>query len=64
MDIVTLLVWVAVLVIAILAAFWIINQVPMDPKARQIINIVVVAAVAIIAIVVLMRFTGVNSLRL
>jgi hypothetical protein len=58
MEVITLLIWLAVLVIAILVAFWIIAQVPMDPKAKQLINILVVVVVAIIAIYLLLQIGG------
>lgn len=58
MDLVSLLVWLAVLVIVVLVAYWVLNQLPLDPMAKQIITICFVVVVAIIAIGILLRMSG------
>jgi hypothetical protein len=63
MDVVSLLVWLAVFVIVIVVAWWLLNQLPLDPMARQIITIAIVVICAIIVIAVLLRLTGVGSLH-
>jgi len=63
MDLVQLLVIVAVAVIVIIVIYWLLQQVTLDPKIRQIITIAMVVLVAILAIVFLMRIGGMGSVR-
>jgi hypothetical protein len=63
MDLVQLIVIVAVAVIAILVIYWLLQQIDLDPKIRQILTIVMVVAVAIIAIIFLLRLSGMGSVH-
>jgi hypothetical protein len=63
---VEILVYLAVLVIVIAVAYWLLGRLTLDPMIRNIINIVFVVVVAVVAIVILLQLTGVGgpSLRL
>lgn len=58
MDLVTLLIWIAVLAIVVIAAYAILQKVTLDPAVRNIVNVALIAFVAIVAIVILFRFAG------
>lgn len=55
-----ILVYLAVLVIVVIVAYWLLGQIALDPKIRQILNIVFVVVVAIVAIVLLLQLSGVG----
>ena len=57
-----LVVWLAVLVILCLVAWFLLQQVPLPEPARRIVTIVLVVVVALVAIVVLLNLTGVGGL--
>jgi hypothetical protein len=57
-DLVALLVWLAILVIVIIAAYAILQKVTLDPAIRNIVTVALIAVVAIIAIIVLLNLTG------
>ena len=60
-----LLVYLAVLVIVVIVAYWLLGQITLDPKIRQIINIVMVVLIAVIGIGLLLNVAGIGpSLRL
>lgn len=61
MDLVSLLIWLAIVVIVVIAAYAILQKVTLDPAVRQIVNVAVIAVVAIIAIIVLLRFVGTSG---
>lgn len=63
MDLVTLIVWVAVLIIVLLVLWWLLQQLPLDPMAQKIITIAVVVIVAVVAIAFLLKFSGAGSVR-
>ena len=58
MDLIGVLIFLAVLVIVIGVAAWLLGQVNLDPQIKRIINIVFVVVIAIIAIIILLRFAG------
>ena len=58
MDPIGLLVVLAVLVIVIGVAAWLLGQVNLDPQIKRIINVVFVVVIAIIAIAILLKFAG------
>jgi hypothetical protein len=64
MDVISLLIWLAVLVIVIVAAQAILNRVSIDPATRSIINVAVIAVIGIVAIIILLRLGGVGAVRL
>ena len=53
-----LLVWLAVLVIVVLVAWWLMQQLSLPEPVQRIVTIVLVVVVAIIAIGVLLNLTG------
>jgi hypothetical protein len=57
-DLVSLLIWVAVAVIVLVAVYAILQRVPVDPAVRNIINIAVICVVAIVIVIILLKFTG------
>jgi len=57
MDLVTLLIYVAVLVIILVAVYAILQRVPVDPAVRNIINIAVIVLAVVIVIAILLQFT-------
>jgi hypothetical protein len=57
-DLIGLLVFLAVAVIVISVAWWLLSQVSLDPQIRRIITIVMVVVVAIIGIIILLKFAG------
>lgn len=63
MDIVHLIVWLGVLVIAVCVVWWLINQAPLDPMAKKVITIASVVICAVIAIILLLQLGGVGTLR-
>jgi hypothetical protein len=64
MDLVTLIVWIAVLAIVVVAAWYILGQVPLPDPIRRIVLIAMIAVVAVVAIIVLLQFGHVGGLRL
>lgn len=58
MDLIGLMVFLAVAVIVIAVASWLLQQVNMDPQIKKIITIVFVVVIAIIAIIILLKFAG------
>jgi hypothetical protein len=64
MDLVTLLVWVAILAIVIVAAAFILQQVPLPEPMHRIVLIAFVAIVAILAIIILLRFMHVEPVKI
>lgn len=58
MDLISLLVWLAVLAIIVIAGWWILAQVNLPDPIRRIVLIVLVVVVAIIAISALLHLGG------
>ena len=57
---VELLVWLAVLVIVLIVAWWILSQITLPEPAAKVVRIVIVVVVAVVAISVLLSLTGVG----
>jgi hypothetical protein len=64
MDLITLIVWIAVLAIVVVAAWYILQQVPLPDPIRRIVLIAMVAVVAVVAIIVLLQFAHMGPMRL
>lgn len=62
MDLVTLLIYIAVAAIIIVAAYAILSKVPMDPAVRNIVTIAIIAVVAIFAVIILLQMRHSGSL--
>ena len=62
MALVDLLVWLAVIVIVILVAWYILSQLPLPPPIKQIVTIALVVIIASIVIYILLNFTHTASL--
>lgn len=56
-----LLVWLAVIVIVAIVAWWLINQIGLPEPAQKIITIVFVVVLAVLLISVLLGLTGVGG---
>lgn len=59
-----LVVWLAVLIILVIVAWYLLSQITLPEPAGQIIRIVIVVVIAVVAIGVLLSLTGVVPVRL
>jgi hypothetical protein len=57
-ELIHLIIWLAVIVIVIVAVWYILSQIPLPDPIRQIIIIAMVAVVAIVAIIFLLQLSG------
>jgi RsiW-degrading membrane proteinase PrsW (M82 family) len=64
MELVPLLIWIAVLAIVVVAAAFILQQVPLPDPIRRIVLVALVAIVAILAIIILLRFMHVEPVKI
>jgi hypothetical protein len=64
MDLVTLLIWVAILAIVVVAAAFILQQVPLPEPMRRIVLIAMVAVIAVVAIIVLLQLVHVGPVKI
>lgn len=64
MDLMWLIGILAIIVIVVIVAYYLLNQVPLDPTARRLINIGLIVVVAIVVIWIIASITGVGNVRL
>lgn len=60
-ELIHILIWLAIIGIAIVAIWYILNQLPLPEPVKQIIIIVIVVIVAIVAIMFLMQLGGMSG---
>jgi cytochrome bd-type quinol oxidase subunit 1 len=63
MDLMWLIGVAAILVICVIIAYYLLNQVNLDPTARKIVQIGLVVVVAIVVIWIIAAITGVGHVR-
>ena len=63
MDLIWLLGFLAIVVIVIVVAYYLLNQTNLDPTARKIVNIGLVVVAAIVVIWIIAAITGVGNVR-
>lgn len=61
MDLVHLLIWLAVIVIVVIAAWYILSQISLPEPINKIVMVVVVLVCAIVAIAFLMNLGGMSG---
>lgn len=61
MDLISLIIIVAVLVIGCLVIWYLISQLPLDPMVQKIITIVMVVLVGVVAIILLLKAGGMGG---
>lgn len=60
---ISLVIWVAVLVIIAILVWWILSQLPLPPPIRTVLDIVLVVIVVLILIVILLQIPSLVNFR-